>query len=236
MLADTSAVTLLSMLMLVSFCPMVRPPRRRISVAVALRDDPLGQTDELGAHLEVRALHLAQVDVETDDIAFQLEGDHASPIREAVHLADGEDAGALQRLQDLRQARLLGRPDEEDLDPSGCLRSTDPPDLHVSFQDRLPRERLLEDGPEGVLAQDRDDEGRAERMFLGPLHELGKVIEERRLDLVRGGSWSLRGLDRSCPNEQQKAGQRPRGREPHQRHRATAYTDRSISVEVGPEP
>src|SRR5260370_28589194 len=148
MLADMSAVTLLSMLILVSFWPMVRPPRMRISVAVGLGDDPLRQANELGAHLEVRPLYLGKVDIEADDIVFQLEGDHPSSIREAVHLADGEDAPALQRLQDVGQARLLGRADEQDLHPARRLRPAPPPDLDRPFQDRLPGKRRLKDHPE----------------------------------------------------------------------------------------
>src|SRR4029077_7378622 len=130
MLAVTSAVTLLSMPMLVSFRRMVIPPRMRISDAVALGDDPQSQADELRAHLEVRALDLEQVDVEADEVVFQLEGDHPSAVRETVHLAHGENAGSLQGLQDLRQAGPLRRANEQDLGLARRLGGADPADLH----------------------------------------------------------------------------------------------------------
>src|SRR5438034_11811435 len=100
--------------MLMSFCLMVRPRRMRMSESVRLGDDPLGQADELRAHLEPRPIHLLRVDLEADDVVPQLEGDHSPPVREVAHLAHGEYGGACELIQDLRKARLLGVSDEAD--------------------------------------------------------------------------------------------------------------------------
>src|SRR6185436_4025545 len=113
MLADTSAVKLVSIAMLVSFCPIVIRPRSRISEA-ALADDVPREADELRAHLEPRPLHLVQVDVEVHDVALQPERDHPAALREAVHVRDGEGAAALQVLEDLGEVAPLRGADEED--------------------------------------------------------------------------------------------------------------------------
>src|SRR5207249_3819351 len=159
MLADTSAAKLLSIAMLVSFCPIVSRLRIRISEA-ALADDVPRQADQLRAHLEARPLHLVQVDVEVDDVAPQPEGNHSSPLREALHVRYREGAAALQGLEDLGQTGLLRGADEEDLEVARRGRRADPPDLRLPALDRLARERPIEDLAERILAHDRDDEGR----------------------------------------------------------------------------
>lgn len=96
-LAESRAVALLSVARPISFCRTVRRRRQmRTSGPGLAGEHARGEADQLRAHDQTRSFDLIEIDLEAYEIVSQPKGDHPSTIGEAVRLADGQDAGALQ--------------------------------------------------------------------------------------------------------------------------------------------
>jgi hypothetical protein len=105
-------------------------------------------------------------------------------------VADGEDVGSAQPSQHLGKTRPLRGRDEEDVHLRRVRRVSEPSHRKGPAEDGLAGDGLVEYGPEGIVAEDADDERRA-RLGVRPLHELREVVQERRLHLVFGGRGEL---------------------------------------------
>src|SRR5574341_1001302 len=72
---------------------------------------------------------------------------------EAFEVADGQDRGAVQGLEDGGNAVLLGGADEQDVAVAGILDVREPPDDDPAIVDALATQRVVEDPPEGVIPE-----------------------------------------------------------------------------------
>src|SRR3989454_5710108 len=124
-----------------------RMPCDLASLAVRFLDNP-AEFHELSADLEPGSLHGRDVDVEADLLVLHAERDLPAAGREVVDFADRQDRRSLQGLQDGGEAIPLRGADEEDVARA-----------RVTSSSSAPRSGI-EDGAEGVLPEDPDDQDR----------------------------------------------------------------------------
>src|SRR5207249_5788644 len=101
------------------------------------------------------------VDLEADPVIADGEIDDAAQAGEAIHVAHGEDRGALEALQQPADLPAERGADEQHLGRSEILRSPEATDGDRAAVDRLVLERRFEGVAEGSGAEDADDQGRA---------------------------------------------------------------------------
>ena len=129
----------------------------------------------------------------------------------------------IEALQDRRQALFLGVADEHDLAAAHILGTRDPPDHDAPVVDLLSTQRVVEDAPEGIAAEDGDDEGPVlARRVARPFDEPREVVQERRLDLVLRGAGGPREREEGRREGEQQQSDGPR--QPHPGHKCIAIS------------
>ena len=104
-------------------------------------------------------------------------------------------AGALHRVEQRADSFPLCRADEKNLALAGLLRVREPPDRKSPVSDLLALHHIFQRRAEGILTHNTDPDrvGRTREGARRPLHELGKVVEKRGLDLIlveAPGAWA----------------------------------------------
>src|SRR3989442_852896 len=221
-----------------------RMPCDLASLAVRFLDDP-AEFHELSADLEPGPLHRRDVDVEADLLVLHAERNLPAAGREVIYFADRQDRGSLQGLQDGGETIPLRSADEEDVAVARLPDVSEPLDDDPSVVDGLAAEGVIEDGAEGILPEDPDDQGlTAPGECLGrPGHECREVVQVGGLDPVLGET----SRDRVVSTRPAPAGDQGRGQAQKQGaaaqpgafyHRRTIlpYTLRSTSIGPAPPP
>src|SRR2546430_4716784 len=190
------------------------------------RDD-LGHAQQLGADRETCRLCRVEVDLQPDAVVVGHEANHASPFREAVVIAHGENRLAPHARENVVESSGTGPADEQDVTGLDLVHAVIALDLEGAPPYLLAAYGLIEKALERVVPQNADDErgagvGKGGRR---PTDELREVEQENRLHLRLGGPGRVR--PQAGGRGHQHGGADVRRAQ--KRHATAPYTPRLIS-------
>src|SRR5258708_7950136 len=160
-----------------------------------LNDGPR-EPEKLRGRIEPGGIDVSFVDIEMDVMTFGRDQiDHSAPLRELIHVANGEDRSAAHCREDPAQIPALRGTDEEEFTTNRLLQPPQPPDYDDPSLRSLALHHVIQRRTKRILADDADDKGRGRirTARCGPANVGRELVDEGRLQLIlRGASVTAR--------------------------------------------
>jgi hypothetical protein len=155
-------------------------------VSLSIPSDGGRYLKQLRAERQAGTLSCGQVDLKTDSTPLQHKLDHATVFRELGDVANGEDRGFVQCVDDFVKTIALRRADKQNLAVDGLLRTRDSPRRNLLVSSRFAGKRRIQSLSKWIIAEDTNGKGAVAggRDSGGPFDESTKVVQVGGFHLI----------------------------------------------------